>query len=116
MGARQCDFFVQWRQRLWCRFRHNRPFTGRSVHGHGPVCFSFYRHQWIQLAQKKIWVFASGDIYIVLSIGLWLDKTTAVMVAGLSILLALLYGSVFRQPHFPFIPFLLFSFLMNGFI
>ncbi|ATW30909.1 hypothetical protein BJP41_10595 (plasmid) [Candidatus Williamhamiltonella defendens] len=66
--------------------------------------------------KKKVGVFASGDIYIALSIGLWLDTTTAVMVAGLSILLAWLYGSVFRQPHFPFIPFLLFSFLMNGFI
>ncbi|WP_059108312.1 prepilin peptidase [Candidatus Williamhamiltonella defendens] len=66
--------------------------------------------------KKKVWVFASGDIYIALSIGLWLDKTTAVMVAGVSVLLALLYGSVCRQPHLPFIPFLLFSFLMDCFI
>ncbi|AWK15608.1 prepilin peptidase [Candidatus Fukatsuia symbiotica] len=63
-----------------------------------------------------VFVFAAGDIYIALSMGLWLDNASVVVVAGASILLALLYGSVLGKKNLPFIPFMLFSFLICGVI
>lgn len=65
--------------------------------------------------KKSALIFASGDIYVALSIG-WLDKGYAVVVSGGAILLALCYGAIFRQPHLPFIPFMLFVFFIYGLI
>lgn len=63
-------------------------------------------YSWIK---KREDVYASGDIYILLSVGLWLDYRFALSASALSIFSAFIYAKLVGKDKIPFVPFILFS-------
>lgn len=66
-------------------------------------------YSWIK---NRNYIYASGDIYILLSVGLWLDYRFALSTAALSILSASIYAKLAGKEKIPFIPFILFSLIV----
>lgn len=63
-------------------------------------------YSWIK---NRSYIYASGDIYILLSVGLWLDYRFSLSAAALSILSASIYAKIAGKEKVPFVPFILFS-------
>ncbi len=75
--------------------------------------FAINAYSWIK---SRNYIYASGDIYILLSVGLWLDYRFALSAAALSILSASIYAKLAKKDKIPFIPFILFSLLVFSII
>lgn len=68
--------------------------------------FAINAYSWIK---NRNYIYASGDIYVLLSVGLWLDYRFALSAAALSILSASIYAKLAQKEKLPFVPFILFS-------
>lgn len=71
--------------------------------------FAINAYSWIK---NRRYIYASGDIYILLPVGLWLDYRFALSAAALSILSASIYAKLTGKNNIPFVPFILFSLLV----